>query len=627
MDTLTNFTFTSILFLLVVLQTFCSNTHSVILRELHVLKSRRIVLECSHESERGNRWEHEGKLLYVGRNQLTTHLNKTTSLLPNYSLAMDPVLIFHEGVYKCIRNSTTARIYNLSVEVEPHIFITINGTENVTDQIFHEDSLIIAECHALRTKPEVTLKWIVDKKDIDPFYSNCKHSADIAFSKTFDCMSTLTIEVRDTKGTLTCTTSGETSFKGKYANVTLHISRDISSRKKWPIVFITVPFFVLFGIGFYYLNTKRAFMDRGLSPIQQPRIIQEDNGFDYESCQISTLTQLEQCTAKGVQETQSADREEENSHLVLENITFGNTLPGDGFFVSCLASVFDNTQIVAKTLSENSPLSDLLIFQDVLNALKSPPKHRNIVEILGTSQTEVPYYFFQEFIENGPLRDYLLRNYQTSNYSKSIPLDGGNTGSGRCDTEELLCFALEIAGGMQFLVDNKFHCPALSVDKILLDSVGVCKLYDFWPETTMKFRIDNLFNKEFPPTAWCAPETVFFRHYTDESDVWSLAIVLWEIYSLGDVPFQELLNEEIETAMRKSHLLERPPNCPEGIFKLMLSAWNTSVKDRPTFHILQKDLSSFRENLSTKDLNLDPLCEIQTTFPEYSSVSKINTLS
>lgn len=37
------------------------------------------------------------------------------------------------------------------------------------------------------------------------------------------------------------------------------------------------------------------------------------------------------------------------------------------------------------------------------------------------------------------------------------------------------------------------------------------------------------------PVKWMSPESIFDCVYTIESDVWSYGILLWEIFSLGNI--------------------------------------------------------------------------------------------
>lgn len=65
------------------------------------------------------------------------------------------------------------------------------------------------------------------------------------------------------------------------------------------------------------------------------------------------------------------------------------------------------------------------------------------------------------------------------------------------------------------------------------------------------------------PIRWMPPESILYRKFTTESDVWSFGVVLWEIFTYGKQPWYQLSNTEVSTAPQVAAC--RPPlPCPFG---------------------------------------------------------------
>ena len=47
------------------------------------------------------------------------------------------------------------------------------------------------------------------------------------------------------------------------------------------------------------------------------------------------------------------------------------------------------------------------------------------------------------------------------------------------------------------------------------------------------------------PIRWMPPESIMYRKFTTESDIWSFGVVLWEIFTFGKQPWYQLSNSEV----------------------------------------------------------------------------------
>jgi serine/threonine protein kinase len=85
---------------------------------------------------------------------------------------------------------------------------------------------------------------------------------------------------------------------------------------------------------------------------------------------------------------------------------------------------------------------------------------------------------------------------------------------------------------------------------------------------------------------WAAPEVLVESRYSTKSDVWSLGIVFWEVFSGASVPysaFESLEQVAVHVASASGGRLDRPTGpCPDDLWTVMRSCWRHRPADRPS---------------------------------------------
>lgn len=104
------------LFYILHLSTSEESFHSVTLSE-------RVILSGCHGFGLNNQWNFNNKILYFGSLLMQGQFRNSVLLLENYTLLISHVNVFHEGVYECVMNLTSAVTHH--VEVRGLYFIII----------------------------------------------------------------------------------------------------------------------------------------------------------------------------------------------------------------------------------------------------------------------------------------------------------------------------------------------------------------------------------------------------------------------------------------------------------------------------------------------------------------------
>uniref|UniRef100_A0A914UHT7 Uncharacterized protein n=1 Tax=Plectus sambesii TaxID=2011161 RepID=A0A914UHT7_9BILA len=150
-------------------------------------------------------------------------------------------------------------------------------------------------------------------------------------------------------------------------------------------------------------------------------------------------------------------------------------------------------------------------------------------------------------------------------------------------TSDLLCFAYQIANGMEFVHSKEVMHRDLALRNILLTSDYVVKIGDFGlSRRTIGGEYQISQNRPLP-YKWTAPEALSDMNVPIESDLYTFGILLWELFTLGGAPFEQLhyRDEVMSFVVSEGKVMERPPFAPIEIYEFMKSLWILEPKLRP----------------------------------------------
>jgi serine/threonine protein kinase len=104
-----------------------------------------------------------------------------------------------------------------------------------------------------------------------------------------------------------------------------------------------------------------------------------------------------------------------------------------------------------------------------------------------------------------------------------------------------------------------------------------------------------------------SPEAIHSHYFTTASDVFSFGVSMWECFTYGQTPWNEMTNEEVTFLgifeKQKSHFflkiinaidtpnpprLPRPPYATSELYQIMIHCWKCEPSERPTFSQLEK---------------------------------------
>lgn len=284
-----------------------------------------------------------------------------------------------------------------------------------------------------------------------------------------------------------------------------------------------------------------------------------------------------------------------------KNLVLGKTL-GEGEFGKVVeATAFQLKDkagymtVAVKMLKENASPNELRDLLSEFNLLKQV-NHPNVIKLYGACSQDGPLLLIVEYAKYGSLRGFLRESrkagpgYVGSRGSRnSSYLD--NPDERALTMGDLISFAWQISRGMRYLAEMKLVHRDLAARNVLVAEGRKMKISDFGLSRDV-YEEDSYVkrSKGRIPVKWMAIESLFDHIYTTQSDVWSFGVLLWEIVTLGGNPYPGIPPERLFNLLKTGYRMERPDNCSEEMYSLMLQCWKQEPDKRPVFADISKDL-------------------------------------
>lgn len=315
------------------------------------------------------------------------------------------------------------------------------------------------------------------------------------------------------------------------------------------------------------INPRNSRFERHEMSLQGPILEVDNNGFIADVSGINFKEKLQEVLLS-LDDDQKIVRK--NLALDIDNIL------GIGSFGDVIRGQLNNapSQVHVVSADDMDPPIQMKFIWDLNNLLQFG-FHKNMLPFMGICQTHD--WFFVIF-EDTPatLKQFLLTQRDDQNLANRRLTNFGE--------DQAMKLMFELSEAMEYLQYNKLVHKNLNPYNVRVkrqNSAYTIKMSMFGP-TLYSIAEDGTKNM-VEEDRWFAPEVLRFQKFSHASDVYSLALIIWEICCVGGTVYGSIATSDMLTRIKKGIRPEKYPFISEDLYQLLLNCWELDPNERCDF--------------------------------------------
>nr|XP_046273222.1 tyrosine-protein kinase STYK1 [Scatophagus argus] len=295
------------------------------------------------------------------------------------------------------------------------------------------------------------------------------------------------------------------------------------------------------------------------------------NPLEHEELPMSVqpVRQNVRPTLAAVRQTSTERHHGAFSQVTLLPLTF-SVKPNDT--ISLYRARMDNRDVILKVLKETANSSERQHFLGFASFVSGLGPHPFLPALLGVVSVQPPLMMVVEELQHRDLLGFLWRCRQDN-----LGLETS------CDMTEKRIFTMagQVASALEYLHSQGCIHGNVGARSVLVGGDLTAKLWGLGSAHRRRVHATSPGEAEdMEMRKWQAPEVLARRGISQSSDVWSFGILLYEMVTLGDPPFAQIMATELLQYLQRGKQLKRPANCSNTLYSIIRSCCHWNAHER-----------------------------------------------